>query len=524
MGDYIIGPIKIIDDGDGIYEAPLEDGTPIDEIQNLQGDSVYVTETDAQEALRQLGITSLTGLRLSPASRYLHLFAQARGHAASGDLLHTQDELREARASARLAALPYSETRSEEILKLALRSKLDSVMSEAQQLSDQGDIAGLQDSLNAARDLLMRLGVNLKDAMSLGFPYSPNLAESLEQHAYSIAMLRAWDEARKSAKAGNVFKTSEQLRKLEQFSQVGLGGLTRDQEKEGEKILQQAYRQAVPLYLEQAEALAQLGNVEKTRSLLEEAREAAQLGGGTMKKKHKTRAKKIEKLALKYSPRFLLPLAREAAQTGNVDETRRWIQRAKDDRAELGLTLESKQIKEAAAIEKLALQTSIDVLLKQAELEVTSVKKTGDMAPLRQFIQSARENARLTGVDFDAAQEKRVEEILSRAAQGAVDWRFNQALHSSNLGKVDDTLVPLNAAREFANLYGVKFDEFRAKRLVIQSLENGIELSFTAAEHFAKRRDVENTYFQLDNARDYARRLKQSFDEKRAEKIIDLLP
>jgi hypothetical protein len=336
-------------------------------------------------------------------------------------------------------------------------------------------------------------------------------------------MTALWKDAEKTAQAGSVFKTMEALRLYREYAQRSAGGITQDQEKEILRVTQLANREAIPLLLDKANAAAKTGDVETTRAFLSEAREAASLSGKRMKKAWRTRAKKIEKLALRNSPAFLLPQAQAAAQLGQVEETRRLIQLARDFRAELGLDLNSKQEKSAQSAVQTALLASVDPMLKQAEKVLVEVKRTGDLDPIRRLLEAARENAQLAGGSFSADQEAKAANILSKAAEAAVEWRFGQAERSAKLGKVDDTLVPLNAGREFAKGAGISFDEVRATRLTRAALVNGIELSFTAAEHFAKQGDADNTFFQLDNGRDYARRLEQPFDEERAEEILKLL-
>ena len=137
------------------------------------------------------------------------------------------------------------------------------------------------------------------------------------------------------------------------------------------------------------------------------------------------------------------------------------------------------------------------------------------------------ENAALAKTNFSAAQETSAASILKQAYQTAVDWRFAQATNASGIGKVDDTIVPLNAARELAKQGEVFFDESAAKKLIDDALVNGKELEFVTAEGFANAGDAENTYFHLDLARDNAKRLGQKFtdkEEKRAAAILKLLP
>ncbi|MCC7345524.1 MAG: hypothetical protein IT573_11345, partial [Deltaproteobacteria bacterium] len=196
----------------------------------------------------------------------------------------------------------------------------------------------------------------------------------------------------------------------------------------------------------------------------------------------------------------------------------------KEARAQIGLKLAKADLARAEAAEQKALRLSVDVLLAQASAAVAEVKKNGGLSKVKDFIAQARANAALAKTALSAAQETSAASLLTQAYQAAVDWRFAQARGSASLGKVDDTIVPLNAGRELAKQGGIGFDEAAAQKLIEQALRKGIELEFAAAEKFAQAGDAGNTEFHLELARDNARRLGETFDEKRAAKIVKMLP
>jgi hypothetical protein len=171
-----------------------------------------------------------------------------------------------------------------------------------------------------------------------------------------------------------------------------------------------------------------------------------------------------------------------------------------------------------------ALQLSVDVLLRRASKQVDQVKKDGGISKVKAFLDQARANAAVIGSSLSSAQETSAGQILTQAYAAAVEWRFGQAEASADLGKVDDTVVPLNAGRELAKQGKVSFDEARAKRATETALTNGIELEFQIAEKIAAGGDREATLRHLDTARENARRVGQKFDEARAKRIVDLLP
>jgi len=220
----------------------------------------------------------------------------------------------------------------------------------------------------------------------------------------------------------------------------------------------------------------------------------------------------------------LLPQAEAAADQGDVAATRGWIQQAKDARRELGLDLSKAQAARADAAEQKALRLSVDALLGEAAVAVAEVKKNGNLNQVKLILQHARRNAELARTPFSATQENNAQGTLGQAYQAAVGWRFAQATHSADLGKVDDTMVPLNAGREMAKQGGLNFDETAAAQLIETALTNGIELEFTTAEKFAAAGDEANTFLHLDTARDDTRRLGKAFDTPRSEKILRLPP
>ncbi|HEX5034862.1 MAG TPA: hypothetical protein VFW62_10300, partial [bacterium] len=218
------------------------------------------------------------------------------------------------------------------------------------------------------------------------------------------------------------------------------------------------------------------------------------------------------------------PWAEAKADLGEVEQARALIQTAKDCRAQVGRSLNKAETLRAEGIEHRALLLSVDVLLKRASKQVDQVKKDGGISKVRAFIDQARANAALIATPFTSAQETSAAQTLTQAYEAAVAWRFAQAESSADLGKVDDTIVPLNAGRELAKQGQVSFDESRAKQITELALSNGIELEFQIAEKIAAKRDRDGTLRHLDLARENARRVGQKFDEARAKKIIESIP
>jgi len=525
MGDFVLGPIKVLDNGDGIYQIPVKGAkVPQDEVQDLQGNAVKLTGAEAQAALKELGITSLVGLRLSPASLYLEMLAQAKTAAAQGDVLLTQDDLDKARLAATQAKVPFKEAQAETILKTSLETQLSLLVDRAKSLAAAGDVLALADVFAAGREVLSRLGVPFDQAKAKGYTFHQDLIDQLEPKAYANAVPLVWKKAESYSKQGIVERTLEATAKIRDYAKRGQVTLSSDQEKALGELERQAYELSIDKDLADAATFAAKGDVDNTRLYLSKAKDASVLGKKKLNAPQNVTLEKTERLALNNAPDFFLPLAEAKADLGEVDETRALLQRARDSRTEIGHKLSKSETARADVAEKRALRLSVDILLGRALSAVAEVRKNGNLSKVKQAITQARENATLAGTSFSSAQETSAKSILSQAYQSAVDWRFGQASFSADLGKVDDTIVPLNAARELAKQGGISFDETQATKLIETALTKGIELEFTAAEGFADSGDVANTYFHLDLARDDARRLGKKFDETRAGKILKKLP
>ena len=525
MGEFALGPIKIVDNGDGIYRAPVKGSkNPQDEVQDSQGKVVSATGAEAQKALKELGVSSLVGLKLSPASRYLENLSQAKNFASQGDCLQTEERLLQARLAAEEAKLPFSEDRAAAILKTSLEKELDLLVARATKLADAGDVLALTDVFSAGREILSRLQVPFDQAKSKGYAFHQDLIDQLEPKAYAKALPVLWKKAEAAAKAGEVARCQESVAKIREYAKRAQVSLTGDEEKRLVEFERSANEVAVGIYLNEASVLALQGDVDGTRSTLAKVKDAAVLAKTPLSAKQEKQAAQCEQDALKNAPAFLLPLAEAKADLGDVEATRAFIQKAKDARAQVGLKLDAKESAKALAAEQKALRLSVDVLLGNAAAAVKEVKKNGNLSKVKAFITQARENAALAKLSFSSAQETSAANILAQAYQAAVDWRFGQAASSAALGKVDDTIVPLNAGRELAKQGGATFDEAAAQKLIDEALEKGIELEFSAAEKFASAGDRVNTQFHLELARDDARRLGKKFDEARAKKILKLLP
>lgn len=525
MSDFALGPIKVIDNGDGVYSEPVKGAkTTQDQIVDGAGKTVASSGAEAKAALKALGIGSLQGLKLSPASRYLEAMGQAQGYAAAGDTPQLQQVLRNARTAAGQAKLPFSEARATALLEKALTKELDLIVARATTASAKGEVIPMQDALNAGREILGRLKLTLDQAKAQGLPLTADVIVQLETQGYSQAIPLKWKEAESAAKAGDLVSFRAARDKTREYSGRIGQALTVDEEKKLADLELETHRNSVDVHLAEAEVAAKIGDVDLARAYLKQADEGAVLGKKPLSTRQKFRRKSAEIEALKNAPLFYLPQAEAQADLGEAEEARALIQTAKDCRAQIGRSLTRAETQQAEAIMLKALQLSVDVLLKRASKQVSQVKKDGNLSKVRDFIDQARANAALIGSSFSAAQETSAAQITTQAYDAAVEWRFNQAEASADLGKVDDTIVPLNAGRELAKQGKVKFDEARAKRATETALRNGIDLEFQIAEKIAASGDREATMRHLDTARENARRVGEKFDEARAKKIVDTLP
>ncbi|MCE9624992.1 MAG: hypothetical protein K8R69_06005 [Deltaproteobacteria bacterium] len=525
MGDFVLGPIKVVDNGDEVYQSPIQGSKkPQDEVVDLQGQAVKPTGPEARQALKELGIKTLVGLRLSPASRYLEMLAQAKSYAAQGDTFQTQDRLQKARMAAAEAKLTFKEDKASDILKTSLEKELSDLVTRAKKLADAGEVLALQDVFSAGREILSRLQVPFDQAKAKGYAFHQDLISQLETKAYANAMPLMWERAEIASQQGQVQKTQDNILKVREYAQRGQLTISADQEKQLVEFERQAYEFSIDKDLAEAAAYALQGDVAQTRGWISKARDAAVLAKKPLKCKQEARIAAMERTVLHNAPDFLLTQAEAKADLGDVDAVRDLVQKAKDARGDIKEVLDKAELARAEAAEQRALRLSVDLLLGKATSAVAEVKKNGNLSKIRAFIAQARENAALAKTSLSSAQETSVASILKQAYQAAVDWRFAQATYSAGLGKVDDTIVPLNAARDLAKQGQVSFDEAAATKLIESALTQGIELEFKVAEGFAASGDAVNTYLHLDLVRDHARRLGQKVDEKRVTKIVKLLP
>ncbi|HKY62193.1 MAG TPA: hypothetical protein VJR29_02150 [bacterium] len=525
MSDFTLGPIKVIDNGDGVYNEPVKGAkTTQDQIVDGAGKTVSSGGADAKAALQALGVKSLQGLRLSPASRYLEAMGQAQSLAAQGDTPQVQERLRKARTAAADAKLPFSETRAANLIEKSLVAELRLVVARAMLASSNGEIVQMQDAVSAGREILGRLNLTLDQAKAQGLALTADVIVQLETVGYTKALSLKWKEAETAAKSGELARFQGARDKVREYADRAGQTLTQAEEKKLGDLEVETHQSSVDRNLAEAETAAKAGDVELTRLYLKDVDQAAVLGNKALSTKQKFRRSSAEREALRNAPDFYLPLAEDKADLGEVEQARAYLQLAKDCRAQVGRSLTKAESQRADLIELLALQNSVDVLLKRASKQVDQVKKDGSISKVRAFIDQARINAALVGSTLSPAQETSVAQILTQAYDAAVEWRFSQAENSADLGKVDDTVVPLNAGRELAKQGKVSFDEARAQRVLDTALLNGIELELQIAEKIAAKGDREATLRHLDQARENARRVKQKFDEARAKKIVDTLP
>lgn len=525
MSDFSLGPIKVIDNGDGVYNEPVKGAKATqDDIVDSSGKSVSPSGAEAQAALKALGIGTLKGLKLSPASRYLEAMGQAQGFAAQGDTPQVQERLRKARTAAAEAKLPFSESRATALIEKALNQELDLVTARATRAAAKGEVIFMQDALNAGREILGRLNLSLDQAKAKGLSLTADVIAQLETQCYGLALTQKWKEAESAAKNGELALFQASRDKILEYSPRAGQSLTSSEEQKLVDLELETHRNSVDLHLVEAEKAAKLGDVDLARLHLKDAEQGAALGKKALSTKQKFRRNTAEREALKNAPDFYLPQAQAKADVGDVEQARALIQLAKDCRAQVGRSLTKAETALADSIEQKALLLSIDVLLKRASKQVDQVKKDGSISKVRDFIAQARANATLAGTVLSAAQETSVAQTRTQAYDAAVEWRFGQAEHSADLGKVDDTIVPLNAGRELAKQGKVKFDEARAKKLSDTALTNGVELELQIAEKIANTGERDSTLRHLDLARENARRVGLKFDEARATRILALLP
>ncbi len=153
-------------------------------------------------------------------------------------------------------------------------------------------------------------------------------------------------------------------------------------------------------------------------------------------------------------------------------------------------------------------------------------------------VNQVRELIRQIRLDFPQIshdQESQLQTWMAQAYAEAIQWRFHQAEVDAARGKVEDTLIPLDAAREISGQWNLErlrrgsnpiaFDETRARQLIRQALTQGITLSFQNAERFAVAGNEAETLLHLSHAAAYRQRLGQRNlnDFGRREEILSIL-
>lgn len=524
MSDFNLGTIRVVDNGDGVYRYPIRGAKTVqDKITDDQGKVLKPYDPKVRATLKQLGIHSLQGLKLNPASLYLTQLQSAEREALTGNTRGVQDAIRLARQAAADAKLTFAEKRAETALTQSLKVELGNLVKRAHILANLGEVVALGDVFNGGRDILSRLRVPLDQAAAQQLPLTPELIAKLEKQAMVQALPLLWKKVRSFSDAGNVERTLENIRYLKEYSQRGQTPLNGVQRKLLAEYLRKAYGNSIDLHFREAGKKAMAGDVPGTRLYLNRAIDAARYAGEAWDRRHRDRCRKLIEKALFFSPVFLFAEAERASKAGDVDQVRRSVQQARDYRKVLGKPLPTNYEKLAKLLREQALLLSVDVLLGKAAQQVTTVEKKGDMTRLHAYIAEARKNARLAKITLSAAQKTSIRLILDKAFAAAIAWRFRSAEHSADLGKVDDTFVPLNEARTLAKRGGLSFDEAKAKTLVDRALTLGIDLHFKAAESFAQTKDSDNVYLHLATVRDYYRRLGKAYDVKRGKAILKIL-
>lgn len=478
MSEITLGTLRIVDNGDGVFRnrapaatARLRPGIrrEADRILDAEGRELRPDAAEVRALLATLGLTSLQGLRLSPAGQYLASVSEAERLAREGRTPEARRNLEAAREWARQAGLTFNETRAEQILMRSAVAELGQLEAEARAAAEAGNLVALEDARQAARDVLGRIGTPLEQWESSGLPFPPSRAQALEIRALRQARPALLQRATSLAESGAVARLQETLARLrDTYSRAG-DPLTEETAAQLQALERRAHAQALPDYFRRAEEAATQGRVEEYRRLAAQVRDTARLSGTPFPRDSETRLQALESRAFAASANRLL------------DQLEPRIARA-----------------------------------RRREEEI-------DMDEVRITLQSSREHATLYGNPWSADQASRAERLRAQAFEANLAYRFRQAREAAAQGKVDDTLVPLRAAREMAAQAGIAFDEARAAALLHQALVNGVELSFRNAACFALSLDEPNARIHLETARDYCARLHQVFPENRAREILALI-
>lgn len=478
MSEITLGTLRIVDNGDGVFRnrapaatARLRPGIrrEADRILDAEGRELRPDAAEVRTLLATLGLTSLQGLRLSPAGQYLASVSEAERLAREGRTPEARRNLEAAREWARQAGLTFNETRAEQILMRSAVAELGQLETEARAAAEAGNVVAFEDARQAARDVLGRLGTPFEQWESSGLPFPPSRARTLEIRALRQARPALLQRATSLAESGAVARLQETLARLRlTYSRAG-DPLTEETAAQLQALERRAHAQALPDYFRRAEEAATQGQVEEYRRLAAQVRDAARLSGTPFPRDSETRLQVLESRAFTVSATRLL------------DQLEPRIARA-----------------------------------RQREEEI-------DMDEVRITLQRSREHATLSGSPWNADQTSRAERLRAQAFEANLAYRFRQAREAAAQGKVDDTLVPLRAAREMAAQGGIVFDEARAATLLNQALINGVELSFRNAACFALSLDEPNARVHLETARDYCARLHQVFPEDRAREVLALL-
>lgn len=478
MSEIQFDTLRIQDNGDGVFHAQapragvrLGSGVTrsADRITDTQGQTLDPAGPVVRDFMSRLGITTIEGLRLNPARQYLESFPLAEQAASQGDTVEARRVLEQGRLYATQAHLAFNESRGEQIIMRSSIQELRLLERDANSQADAGNVTAVEDAIRAARDVLIRLGTPLENWESSGLPFPPSAATVIEQRAFRQAIPSVILQAERSAQEGNVLRTREHLELIRQYFARASDPVPESMRTRLNEIERQSLIHAVTSYLAQAATPSQQGNVDATRALIQQAREASRLSSTPF-----------------------------TAEQNNA----------------------------ASLLERQAYQNAIPRLFERIDQALQSAQdthRTANVAGIRLQIQAIRDDAALSLNPLTVEQEARIRQILDRAYQIDIEWRFHQAEGGANLGKVDDTIVPLNAARELAAQHQIPFDERWADALLRLALTNGVDLSFRNAQCFALAGDEANMRLHLSHARDYSARIGQAFSESRAREAEALL-
>ena len=169
MREIEFGKIRIVDVDDNDYFDEK-----IDHIEKRdEKGSLNIKSPEVQETLKQLGITSFQGLKISSTMGYWDSFYVAKSRASEGDIQGVEAEINLARGYAGQAGFAFQKERASDILGTAIRKGITETFRKAYEESTRGNWNAVQTQLTQAADYM--------ETLSLPFPSS--LADRIVERA-----------------------------------------------------------------------------------------------------------------------------------------------------------------------------------------------------------------------------------------------------------------------------------------------------------------------------------------------------